>query len=247
MNCLNLTKCVSLFLICSDVLAQGPSEPLSYFFDRHYGQIEVGGRFAGAEFHDSRPIPSRISFYYPVANSIDLSTDYWKRGNSLPLAIGIRVGQNAKRWLGRESWDYTLSPHKTTFHRRESDLEYSLSYEFCMNQPAMVVSLRINNISGRNIPIEIYTHLVLSLRTCQTYARKDSAWSEYDATTDAIVAHFDDPQTNRTSVKCQRSGCDGQRNVALDHRLDNAAETGTRVKTGKTSCGLHLQKRNCIA
>ncbi len=200
MNHLNVAKFVSFFIICSNVLAQSPIEPLSYFFDRHYGQIEVGGKFAGVEFHESRPIPSRISFYYPVANSIDLSTDYWKRGNSLPLAIGIRVGQDAKRWLGREAWDYTLSPHKTIFHRQESDLEYFVSYEFCMNQPAMVVSLRIKNISNRKIPVEVYTHLVLSLRTCQTYARKDSAWTEYDATTDAIVAHCDDPQTKRTSV-----------------------------------------------
>jgi glycogen debranching enzyme len=200
MNYLNLIRCFTFVFIWSGLLAQSPSEPLSYFFDRHYGQIEVGGRFAGAEFHDSRPIPSRISFYYPVANSIDLSTDYWKRGNSLPLAIGIRVGQDAKRWLGREAWDYTLSPHKTTFHKQESDLEYFLSYEFCMNQPAMVVSLHIKNISDRKIPVEVYTHLVMSLRTCQTYARKDSAWTEYDATTDAIIAHRDDPQTNLTSV-----------------------------------------------
>ena len=163
----------------SSVLAQSVSEPLTVFFDRHYGQVEVGGRFAGAEFHESRPIPSRVSFYYPVANSIDVSTDYWKRGNSLPFALGIRTGREAKRWLGREPWDYTLSPHKTTFHRREAELEYFLSYEFCMNQPAMVVSLRIKNISGRKIPVEVYAHLLLSLRTCQTYARKDSAWTEY--------------------------------------------------------------------
>ena len=181
-------------------------EPLSYFFDRHYGQVEVGGRFAGAEFHESRPIPSRISFYYPVANSIDVSTDYWKRGNSLPFALGIRAGREAKRWLGREPWDYTLSPHKTTFHRRESELEYFLSYEFCMNQPAMVVSLRIKNISGRKIPVEVYTHLLLSLRTCQTYARKDSAWTEYDKTANAIVAHFDDPQTKQASVFVENAG-----------------------------------------
>jgi hypothetical protein len=59
------------------VFSQTPADPLSYSFDKHYGQVEVGGRYVGAEFHESRPIPSRISFYYPVANSIDLSTDYW--------------------------------------------------------------------------------------------------------------------------------------------------------------------------
>ncbi len=206
MNYLRWITFVSVVFTWGGVFAQSSSDPLSYFFDRHYGQLEVGGRFVGAEFHESRPIPSRISFYYPVANSIDVSTDYWKRGNSLPFALGIRVGGEAKRWLGKDSWDYTLSPHKTIFHKRESELEYFLSYEFCMNQPAMTVSLTIKNISGRKIPVEIYTHLLMSLRTCQTYARKDSAWIEYDSTVSAIIAHFDDPETRRASVFAENAG-----------------------------------------
>jgi len=206
MNNLKSTIVVFIILASSNILAQTSGDPLKYFFDRHYGQVEVGGRFAGAEFHESRPIPSRISFYYPVANSIDVSTDYWKRGNSLPFALGIREGREAKRWLGKEPWDYILSPHKATFHRRETDLEYFLSYEFCMNQPAMVVSLEIKNISGKPVPVEVYTHLLLSLRTCQTYARKDSAWTEYDGTTGTIAAHFDDPQTKQASVFVENAG-----------------------------------------
>ena len=95
MNYFKSIMIVSVILSWSSLLAQSSSEPLSYFFDRHYGQVEVGGRFAGAEFHESRPIPSRISFYYPVANSIDVSTDYWKRGNSLPFALGIRAGKRS--------------------------------------------------------------------------------------------------------------------------------------------------------
>ena len=206
MNHLRSIIVASIILAWGSALAQDLGDPLTYSFDRHYGQIEVGGRFAGAEFHESRPIPSRISFYYPVANSIDVSTDYWKRGNSLPFAIGVREGDKAKRWIGREAWDYTLSPHKTTFHKIESGLEYFLSYEFCMNQPAMVVSLKIKNITGRKMPLEVYTHLLLSLRTCQTYARKDSAWTEYDSATKTIMAHFDDPQTKQTSVFVENAG-----------------------------------------
>ena len=60
----------------------------------------MGGPFAGAEFHESRPLPSRISFYYPVANSIDLSTDYWKRGDSRPMAVGLQMDGGAPRWIG---------------------------------------------------------------------------------------------------------------------------------------------------
>lgn len=206
MNYLKSIIVVSIIFTWSYAFAQSSGKPLSYFFDRHYGQIEVGGRYAGAEFHESRPIPSRISFYSPVANSIDVSTDYWKRGKSLPFALGIRAGREAKRWLGREPWDYTLSPHKVLFHRREAELEYFLSYEFCMNQPAMVVSFRIKNISGQKISVEVYTHLLFSLRTCQTYSRKDSAWTEHNGTLGAIVAHFKDPQMNQTSVFVENAG-----------------------------------------
>ena len=197
---------VLLSALACPLSAQSTGDPLSYFFDRHYGQVEVGGRYAGAEFHESRPIPSRISFYYPVANSIDVSTDYWKRGNSLPFAVGVRVGDKAKHWLGKEPWDYTLSPHKVKFHRIDSGLDYSLSYEFCMNQPAMVVSLTVKNISGKEMPVEVYAHLLMSLRTCQTYARKDSAWTEYDSACSAITADFDDPQTKQASVFVENAG-----------------------------------------
>ena len=62
---------------------------LAVKFNGKYGQVEVGGNFVGAEFHHSRSLPSRISFYYPVANSIDLSTDYWKRDESQPFRIRL--------------------------------------------------------------------------------------------------------------------------------------------------------------
>jgi len=65
------------------------SSQLAVRFEGKYGQVEVGGDFVGAEFHQSRPLPSRISFYYPVANSIDLSTDYWKRYESQPLTATL--------------------------------------------------------------------------------------------------------------------------------------------------------------
>src|SRR5512140_3064290 len=77
------------------------NDPLSYRFTGQRGQVEVGGPYVGMEFHHSRPSPSRISFYYPVANSIDLSTDYWKRGDSRPMAAGVRVKGDSIRCLRR--------------------------------------------------------------------------------------------------------------------------------------------------
>ncbi len=181
-------------------------DPTSYFFDKGYGQVEVGGRFVGAEFHDSRPLPSRISFYYPVANSIDLSTDYWKRGESQPMVVGLRIGTEPQRWIGKEPWAYALSPHRVKFERKENDLSFSISYEFCLNEPAMVAILRIRNDAAHPISVDVCTYLRLSLRTCQTYARKDSAWTEHDDALNAIIARFDDVDLDRAGLFVQNVG-----------------------------------------
>ena len=173
------------------------ADPLSFTFDKHYGQVEVGGPYAGAEFHGSRPLPARISFFYPVANSIDLSTDYWKRDASQPWVIGIRRDNGERQWLGKNPWTYTLSPHRVSFSSSDRHLSYRITYEFCLNQPAMVQTLVIRNSSRRPSSVEVYTHLRTMLRTCQTYARKDSAWTEYDAARLAIITNYDDADAAR--------------------------------------------------
>ena len=199
---INLTFIGALifFNLLSVPVPGGPSQPLSFFFDGRYGQVEMGGRYAGTEFHHSRPVPSRISFYYPVANSVDLSTDYWHRDQSQPMLIGIQVGGAKKKWISKEPWVYTLNPHKVVFHRQEDSVEYSAKYEFCFHEPAFVFTLTLRNLSTRRTQIQLYTHLRLSLRTCQTYARKDSSWIEYDKNLGLLTAYFDDPETDRTSL-----------------------------------------------
>jgi len=181
-------------------------KPLEYSFDKHYGQVEVGGRSAGAEFHDSRPLPSRISFYYPVANSIDLSTDYWKRGDSRPFAVGVQIGKGDRKWIGREPWSYTVSPHKVVFKRTDDGIDYSMKYEFCLNEPAMVWTITLKNVSDQPIEAAVYTHLKLSLRTCQTYARKDDARMSVDRKLNMIEADFNDSDTDSASVFVQNVG-----------------------------------------
>lgn len=181
-------------------------DALSFSFSKGYGQVEVGGRFAGLEFHNSRPLPSRISFFYPVANSIDLSKDYWRRAESRPMAIGLKIGDGERHWIGDEPWEYTLSPHTVSFRKRDTSVESELKYEFCLTQPAFVVTYTLKNLSNSELPVEVYTHLMLALRTCQTYARKDSAWTEYNGGTDALIANFDDPETNNATVFVQNVG-----------------------------------------
>lgn len=155
----------------AEFVSAGVPDPLSYSFDRKHGQIEVGGPFAGVEFHKSRTLPSRISFYAPVANSIDLSTDYWKRDESRPMAIAVKAGSTKRRWIGRDAWRYTLSPHRVSFFNEDNVCSYQLTYEFCLNEPAMVVTFTVKNLTKTRQRVEVYTHLLLALRTCQTYAR----------------------------------------------------------------------------
>jgi hypothetical protein len=215
-----------IFLVAAEGLGgekNPPADnPISYSFNGRYGQVEVGGPCVGTEFHESRPLPSRISFYYPVANSIDLSTDYWKRGESQPMMVALKIGARGgplflrgrsethinvpQRWIGKEPWAYTISPHRVKFEREESNLSFSISYEFCLNEPAMVVTLRIRNDASDTIFANVCTYLRLSLRTCQTYGRKDSAWIHYNSALGAITADFDDGDLDRASLFVQNVG-----------------------------------------
>ena len=208
------------------------SSSISYFFDGHYGQVEVGGRFAGVEFHHSRPLPSRISFYYPVANSIDLSTDYWKRDESRSMAVGVRIGNETRHWIGREPWTYMVSPHTVTFFRSEEGMEYKMKYEFCLDQPGMVFTFTIKNHRAVPAGAEVYTHLKASVRTCQTYARKDSATMSFDSSLTMFEARFDEVETGSASVFVENAGASP---ASWTSRADEVAATDSGTSSWVTS------------
>jgi hypothetical protein len=176
--------------------AQSADDPLRFQFSGGYGQVEVGGPFAGAEFHESRPLPSRISLYAPVANSIDLSRDYWKRGDSRPCAVGICVDQGRIEWLGRDEWSYSLSPHTVLFEKTVEPFHCAFRYSFGLHEPIMALRMSFVNTSSSSHHLETYFHLKTTLRTCQTYARYDSADMSYEPDRGAVVARFRQPQTD---------------------------------------------------
>ena len=145
-----------LFIAVSTNSTQSPGPDIS--FNGGYGQLEVGGRFAGIEFHKSRPIPSRISFYYPVANSLDLSTDYWKRYKSLPLNFVLKSG-NQTDSLGKIPYPYTYTPYHASFRNVESNLQLNFSYDFCEDLPVVILKLNIKNISNKANDFELQSGL----------------------------------------------------------------------------------------
>ncbi len=182
------------------------TDPLSAPFNGGFGQVEVGGPFAGVEFHQSRPLPSRISFYSPVANSIDLSTDYWKRGDSRPMAVGIQVDGDSPRWLGRAAWEYVLHPQSVTFFHRDDSLRCSIQYGFGLQEPLFTVRISFVNTGTAEHRLGAYVHLRTVLRSCQTYARYDSATMVYDRQTGAAIAAWNEPQTGNAAVIVQNAG-----------------------------------------
>jgi glycogen debranching enzyme len=206
------------------------ADPLAYRFTGLYGQVEVGGRFAGAEFHHSRPLPSRLSFFYPVANSVDLSTDYWKRAESQPLRVGVRINGKPVQWLGTEPWIYVLSPHTVTYHHESTELSCTMSYAFGLEEPVLVFRFTVLNSAAERRLIEPVVELSAVLRSCQTYARFDRPAISCDSAAGVITARFTEPQTAGTSIFIQTVEGEGPRAVLPPQNPENTARFGFRYE-----------------
>src|SRR3990170_5568982 len=107
---------------------------------KEVGQIEVGSPYVGIEIHKSFPLLNRISFYYPVANSIDISEDYWTRENFRVMSLGLKVGDSPKRFLKNQIYKVSQTPYSVSFYGNDLDSRIKIDYEFCKNQPAMVIT-----------------------------------------------------------------------------------------------------------
>ena len=194
-----------LILLASEMLFAGNGPVKKYAKDLkiHFkgdSKIEVGSSFIGLEFHHSSFLPQRISFYYPVANSIDLSTDYWRRDTTFIMSAGLKIGNGEKQWLGRGKSVYDLTPYSVSFTNEDKQKSIKVTYEFCKDKPAMAVTYEIINRGTKKEVFEFYTHLETSLKTCHTYAMKDSASTEYDLAGNTIYAGFNFKETQYAQV-----------------------------------------------
>ncbi len=169
-------------------------------FHGGYGTIEVGGPYAGFESHHSRPLPSRISFFAPVANSMDLSTDYWRRDESQIFFLGLQIDDKARRLIGWEPWPYVLSPASVQFHKQIDQTHLTISYSFFQTSPGMMARIVASNRDSQPHTYRLYTHWESTLRTCQSYKLKDRAHTSFGPDTQTIFAAFDDPETANATV-----------------------------------------------
>jgi len=193
-----LSGLVSLFVFtCNNKPQTDPA--LAVKFSGKYGQIEVGGKYAGLEFHHSRPLPSRISFYYPVANSIDLSTDYWKRDESLPLSLLVKVG-NRLDSLEKKSISYRYTPYAVAFENSDSLYGVKISYQFCEDLPVIVWRVMLENLSNEVQDFQLVASLRSVLRSCHTYAWIEQSRGEYDPAGSKYVAYYDHSAVDSAAV-----------------------------------------------
>src|SRR5574341_896683 len=177
-----------------------PDSTIALAFNGGYGSIEVGGPYAGFESHHSRPLPSRISFFAPAANSMDLSTDYWRRHESQIFFLGLQIDAGPRQLIGWEPWPYVLSPASVQFSKQIAQTHFTLSYAFFQNSSGMMARLVASNQESRPHTYRLYTHWETSLRTCQSYKLKDRAYTWFDSTTQTIFANFDDAETANVTV-----------------------------------------------
>jgi hypothetical protein len=185
-----LTKSAISFLFLFILLGCSRTNPdlkLDVHFRDGYGQVEIGGKYVGAEFHKSRPLPSRLSYYYPVANSIDLSTDYWERHKSHPYTI-LLTSEGKTDTIGRVPYSYNSTPFNAQFENSENNYKITFSYDVCDDLPVLVLKMSIRNISNQNRDISLETSLQTSLHTSHTYTLRNTASLQYINSTIAMAA-----------------------------------------------------------
>lgn len=181
------------------------ADTLAVAFDGKRGQVEVGGAYAGAEFHGSRPVPARISFYDPVANSLDLSTDYWTRGDSRPLTLVVRADGRTDT-LGTTPWAYRWTPYAVTFHGQAPGYAGTVAYRFADDLPVAVMTLTLVNRTGRSTTFEVDAHLATTLRTSHTYAAREPARTAFVDGGASFLASFDAADTDSVALFVANAG-----------------------------------------
>ncbi|HSP86936.1 MAG TPA: amylo-alpha-1,6-glucosidase [Ignavibacteriaceae bacterium] len=173
---------------------------------KEVGQIEIGSPYIGIEIHKSFPMLNRISFYYPKANSIDISNDYWKRENFRIMSVGIKSGNSPKKILGNEIYEVDQTPYSVSFSKQDDGSEIKITYEFCKNEPAMVVTYLFTNISKEEKDYEIFTKLETILRTSHTYNLKENAYTESENAGATLRINYQDIETGNTQIFILNAG-----------------------------------------
>ncbi len=163
-------------------------------------KIEVGSYFVGLEFHHSYPVPQRFSFYYPIANSIDLSTDYWKRDTTFVMDIGLKFGESEMEWLNNQPLAFDLTPFSLNFKKEDSEKTVELSYAFTKDKPAVVISYLITNKTKGTKEVELCTKNASAFRTCHTFKLSNDISNEVLGNGETVLLNHNDYETQNATM-----------------------------------------------
>lgn len=207
-------------LVLSTVVACQENPPMADSFESAFdggrGQLQVGGPYAGAEFHRGRPLPSRVSFYYPVANSIDLSTDYWQRHESMPFSASLTIDGHTEP-LGDKPFAYRSTPSHVVFERDGGDHQTEFGYYFGETLPVMVLRVTVANHAPGYRDVVLATRMKATLRTSHAYDFKSRAWTSYDDG-GTFRADFDDAEAGKPTIFVANAGHRPTRDDQSHHR-----------------------------
>ena len=216
-----------LILFMTFVITAQDKDLLTIESTKEVGQIEVGSPYVGIEIHKSFPLLNRISFYYPVANSIDISEDYWKRENFRIMSVGLKAGDFPKRFLKNQIYKVSQTPYSVSFNGNDSDSEIKISYEFCKNEPAMVITYEITNSSETEKEYEVYTRLDATLRTSHTYNVVDSGYTEFQKQGSIIRINYPYIETGNAQIFVMNTGLDPS---SFTSKVENENENENKIK-----------------
>ena len=195
-----------LSLIQSSVYPQQLNDSLISVKFSGDAKVEVGSPFAGIEFHHSSLVPQRISFYYPVANSIDLSTDYWKRDTTFISSLGLKINNGDFHEIGKEPFLLEMTPYYASFKKKYTGYQIKVSYNFSSNQSAVVVTYVVTNTTNQTNTYEFETKNYLTLRTCHTYNFIDKIRPEFIKDKSTLIVDYDDIGAGHAQIFIENAG-----------------------------------------
>lgn len=163
------------------------------------GKFEVGSPFIGIELHHSSPMLQRISLFYPVANSIDLSTDYWTRDTSFISAMALQT-DDVFELIEDNKFELQVNPFSLKFINKNELRSIEISYRFTKNKPAMLIQIEITNLSDKKRNFRFITYQDASLRTSHTFTLKNKAHTRYSKKRNALIAEYSDFETQNVNL-----------------------------------------------
>lgn len=192
---------IALFLPAGAIATAGndplPLEKLAKPYSGNDGTLEIGSQWLGAEFHRSRSVPSRISFFTPVANSLDIARDYWTRDTTSVFTFGFESERGVDT-LGLASGTYRWTPLSAEFQTMMGELSARVTYGFGEANPAMQVRIALENPVDMPIKGQFSIQMNTPLHSCHTYGTFYPA--AMNSVEDGVVLDYPYVDTDSASV-----------------------------------------------